>query len=106
MTTDLATVSPALLVGIVILGIIQVSLLILALVVWFRSKLPTFGGISRYIWLVLILLISIIGPILFLIIGGKDIRSNKLNQTSVRIEEPDDRGAASTVHKLYGGPRD
>jgi len=61
------------------LGILQLILMITAIVSLFRK--PYTPGNDRLLWLLLILLINIIGPIIYFAIG-----SNKLDEKAAQYE--------------------
>lgn len=54
------------LLALLALGALAVVLLIVAIVKWTQSDRTEIGGVSRGLWLVLILLTSPIGPAIFL----------------------------------------
>ena len=62
------------------LGILQLILMITALVSLLRK--PSSLGSDRILWLVIILLVNIIGPILYFAIG-----SGKLDERAAQLED-------------------
>jgi ABC-type molybdate transport system permease subunit len=63
------------------LFVLYLVLLLAALVEWFRS--PRTRYLSRWLWLPIILLFSIVGPLAFLLLGHGD----DLLATTVREED-------------------
>jgi hypothetical protein len=59
----------------VLLALIPIIILNVALVIWCVidwTKRDTFAYFQKYVWLIFILFIQLIGPILYLLIGRKD----------------------------------
>ncbi len=59
----------------VLLALIPIIILNVALVIWCVidwTKRDRFAYFQKYVWLIIILFIQLIGPILYLIIGRKD----------------------------------
>jgi len=58
--------TPSLWVLVILLAILELGLLAYALVVWARTRY--FNG-SKWLWLVLIVVLEIVGPVAFLVAG-------------------------------------
>ena len=81
-----------------VLAVVQVTLLVVGLVTWLRTPEGRFAG-NRYLWLVLVLAVGVIGPVVFLVAGRRPEQAT--DPAPVRGEVPD--RTASAVDDLYGG---
>lgn len=94
-TMDWASLPVAVQVGLVLLVAAQLVLLVWALLAWARTPEDGFTG-SRWVWLAVILLGQLLGPLVFLIFGRRP------PTVEVHRETPGD--ADSTLDLLYGKP--
>jgi hypothetical protein len=102
MITDLSALPTGVLVA---LGILVAAALVLdafALTDLYRrpAELVVFG--KKWIWLVLILFLNLLGPVLYLLTGRKTVAPT---EPPARRSQLKPTGAADVVDRLYG-PRD
>ncbi|MGX9900071.1 PLDc N-terminal domain-containing protein [Arthrobacter sp. SA17] len=102
MTSDLSSLPPGVLVVLALLVAVTLVLDVVALVDLYRrpARLLTFG--NKWMWLVLILLLNLLGPILYLVAGRRPAPHSG-ESPAVRHTNPN--AAADAANKLYG-PRD
>lgn len=82
---------------IIALGCIQIILSISALIVWWKTDDQMYNHIPKYGWLLIILAFSIIGPVLFLLLGrvhNRNFQNYPNNQSPAQIND--------VVTTLYG----
>lgn len=99
MTGDLWTLPPGVLVVLAVLVALTLVLDVLALVDLYRrpAALLTFG--NKWMWLVLILFLNLLGPILYLVAGRRPAPHTSAPQAG-RHTNPN--AAADAADKLYG----
>ncbi len=102
MITDLSALPTGVLAA---LGILVVAALVLdaiALIDLYRrpAKLVVLG--KKWIWLVLILFLNLLGPVLYLLTGRKTVSATETPAAMRSQSNP--TGAADIVDKLYGPP--
>ncbi|PJJ63291.1 PLD nuclease N-terminal domain-containing protein [Compostimonas suwonensis] len=68
---DLSTVPLVVLIGMGVLLLIQIALAVVALVNLYRRPAATVATGNKWVWVVVIVLFSFIGPILYFAIGRK-----------------------------------
>ncbi|WP_115787703.1 PLDc N-terminal domain-containing protein [Arthrobacter silvisoli] len=101
MTTDLSAIPAGVLVALVVLAAAALALDIVALVDLYRRPAALLAFGNKWIWLVLILFLNLLGPILYLLLGRKP---------APRAEATGQSGPAGparvtdVVDKLYGPP--
>jgi hypothetical protein len=101
MNVDLSTVPTWALVFLAVLGVVQITLDVVAILDLYRrpTKQVTFG--NKWIWVAIILLVNTVGPILYLATGRKpapEAEDTAPAVPSVGIEEVADA--------LYGPDKD
>lgn len=70
-TGDLSTLPPALLIGIGVLGLVQVTLDVLALVDLSRRPVANVALGNKWVWVAIILLVNMLGAILYFAVGRR-----------------------------------
>lgn len=73
MNTDLSTLPTGLLIGIGVLLVIQLTLAVIALVSLVRRPLSNVTLGNKWIWAAIIVLVNVIGPILYFVLGRKTL---------------------------------
>ncbi|HEY8701954.1 MAG TPA: PLDc N-terminal domain-containing protein [Arthrobacter sp.] len=103
MNTDLSALPAGVLAALGILAAAALVLDVIALVDLYRrpAELVAFG--NKWIWLVLILFLNLLGPALYLLAGRKTASSPAGAPTAVEGQSKQ-APAADTVDKLYGPP--
>jgi uncharacterized membrane protein len=71
LSARLSDLSPALLVVLAVIALLELALDIVALVHLYRTPGDQVVGGNKWIWVVIILVINLIGPVLYLAIGHK-----------------------------------
>lgn len=90
-------------VALIVLAVAQVSVEIYAVVVLFRTPQERIAG-SRWLWLVLILFVNLIGAIVFLAAGRKPMPAE--DPLSGTPGSPAGDRATRAADVLYGAPTD
>lgn len=85
---------PAVLVALVVIAIIEVGLMLWGVIDWARRPAEQIRG-NRFLWLALILLVNIVGPIVYLTVGRAPAQA-----TDGAAGQVGDR--TSAVDSLYG----
>ncbi|HEX4399799.1 MAG TPA: PLD nuclease N-terminal domain-containing protein [Galbitalea sp.] len=99
---SLATISPWLLVALGVIALAELVLDVIALVDLYRRPITQVTLGNKWVWVVLIILINLIGSILYLAIGRKGPERSEHPQRPT-----EQRGnAASVVDVLYGARDD
>lgn len=100
MNTDLLTLPVGFLVVLAVLVLITLTLIVFALIDLYRRPAGsvTFG--SKWVWLVLILCLNLLGPVLYLTVGRKPAPPADIPPTTERSPH----GANHIVDRLYGPP--
>jgi|GEM_PF-3948348 hypothetical protein len=102
MNASFPDLSPTMLVVLVIAIIVEFSLILFALVKWGKNHSNTIGGLNRYVWLPIIVLIQFLGAILFIIIASRETITDKPQSTGPKRTVD----ASESIDKLYGDSRD
>ena len=87
-------------VAIGLLAVVELGLFVYALVDWVRRPAEEFNG-NRWLWLLLIAFLNIIGPIIYLLAG----RKRSVIEAAAPVTPTADRASAA-ADALYGPPRD
>ena len=87
-------------IAIGLLALVELGLFVYALVDWVRRPVEEFNG-NRWLWLLLIAFLNIIGPIIYLLAG----RKRSVVEAAAPATPTADR-AKSAADALYGSPRD
>lgn len=96
--TQLSDIDGTLLLVLLPLIALQIALLVWAIVDWAKRPPATVRG-NRYVWLVVMLFVNMLGPIAYLAFGRK---TPPVAETGAELDA--DR-ARSAVDALYGGDR-
>lgn len=72
---------------VIALGVLALVLFVVAIVKWVQTDLPEIGGVSRGLWLIIILLTSPIGPAIFLYMLSRQPQAG--NQPRAGGQAPD-----------------
>jgi heme/copper-type cytochrome/quinol oxidase subunit 4 len=99
MNATLSALPAGVLVAIGALALVQVVLDVIALVDLYRRPVERVVFDNKWIWVVLILLVSTIGPILYLVVGRKPAAVDGT------VAPPSGTRPADVADSLYG-PRD
>jgi hypothetical protein len=101
LAAGLATIPTPELIALAVIALVQIGLDVVALVDLYRR--PTFQVVigNKWIWVAIILLVGLLGPILYLAIGRKPARAVDSPHAGQRAHEQVD----NIVDSLYG-PRD
>jgi hypothetical protein len=102
MITDLSALPTGVLVALGILALAALLLDAIALIDLYRRpvELVVFG--NKWIWLVLILFLNVLGPVLYLLAARK--RAAPTATPTLTRGQSKPSGAADAVDKLYGPP--
>lgn len=102
MTTDLLALPAGVLITLGILVVAVLLLDVVALTDLYRrpTELVAFG--NKWIWLVLILLLSFLGPVLYLLAGRKT--PSPAETPAAARSHSKKAGASDVVDNLYGPP--
>lgn len=100
MNADLTTLPPGVLVALAVLVAVTLTLAVIALIDLYRrpAELLSFG--NKWMWLVLILFLNLLGPILYLLAGRKPSPHTDTPPSAWSQSNPN--AAADAVEKLYG----
>lgn len=71
MNSDLSTLPPGLLVGLAVLLLVELTLDVVALVSLVRRPVERVALGNKWVWVAIIILLNLIGPILYFAIGRK-----------------------------------
>lgn len=71
MKSDLSALPPGLLVGLAVLLLVQLTLDVIALVSLVRRPVEQVALGNKWVWVAIIILLNLIGPILYFAIGRK-----------------------------------
>lgn len=102
MNTDLSALPAGVLVALGILVFAALVLDAIALIDLYRrpAELVVFG--NKWIWLVLILILNLLGPVLYLLTGRKAASPTETQAAMRNPSKP--TGAADVADQLYGPP--
>jgi|ERR1700693_348364 len=92
----LSDLPPVLLVVLAVVALLELALDIVALVHLYRTPVDQVVGGNKWIWVVIILLINLIGPVLYLAIGHKPAPAGE-----APVDRPTER-IGDIVDSLYG----
>ena len=95
------TASPGVLVVLIVLGVIELALIVVCLVDLLRR--PAVLGGRKWVWVVVILLFNLLGPILYLAVGR--VPPPVADQASTADDGTRDRASAA-ADLLYGPAAD
>ena len=70
---DLSSLPPALLIGLAVLVVVQVGLIVIALIDLYRRPLAAVNLGNKWVWVAIILLVNLLGPILYLLVGRRSV---------------------------------
>lgn len=70
---DLSSLPPALLIGLGVLVVVQVGLIVIALIDLYRRPLAAVNLGNKWVWVAIILLVNLLGPILYLLVGRRSV---------------------------------
>jgi hypothetical protein len=98
MNPDLSTLPTGILVVIAVVAAIEITLDVIALVSLYRRPLSQVALGNKWVWVAIILLVNLVGPVLYFVIGRK---------TDVPEEQPARSRASATTtdsiaDSLYG----
>lgn len=99
MTVPLSDLPTGLVVAIVVLGLVQLALEVIALVDLYRRPADRVLTGNKWVWVAVILLVSVLGAILYLVVGRKPAPVQTLPQSA-----PSAARAADIADSLYGRP--
>ena len=99
MVTDLLALPTGVLVAIGLLVAAELVLAAVALVDLYRRPAQQVVSGNKWIWLVLILILSLLGPALYLLVGRKTPSSVAPSETPNHSQHT---GATEAIEKLYG----
>ena len=99
MTISLASLPTGVLVALGVLGLIELVLDIIALVDLYRRPAQNVTLPSKWIWVIIIVLVNLLGAILYFAVGRKPAPAL---ETPERAAGPS-RSAAEIADALYGG---
>ena len=97
----LAQLSTPALIALGALAVLQIVLDVVAFVDLYRRPVEQVVFGNKWVWVAIVLLVSTIGPILYLAIGRKAAPT-----TEVRPAAPASTRAESAADTLYGAPKD
>lgn len=98
MDTQLTDLPPGLLAALGVLSLAQLTLLVVALVDLYRRPADRVAGGNKWIWLVVVLFVNLLGAVLYLAVGRKAAPAQEV--------PPAPRGGGSVADALYGRPTD
>jgi hypothetical protein len=96
ISTRLPDLPPVLLVVLAVVALLELALDIVALVHLYRTPVDQIVGGNKWIWVVIILLVNLIGPVLYLAIGHKPAPAGE-----APLDRPMER-IGDIVDSLYG----
>lgn len=98
MKSDLSTLPTGILVGLAVLIVIEFALDVIALVSLYRRPLSSVTLGNKWVWVAIIVLVSLLGAILYFVLGRKTVApGEQLAPTRER-----DVSAESIADRLYG----
>lgn len=98
VNTDLSTLPVGVLVVLAVLVVVALTLDVIALIDLYRRPVESVVFGNKWIWLVLILFLNLLGPVLYLVAGRKPARP--ADTPPATGSRPN--GATDVVDKLYG----
>lgn len=102
MNTDFSALPVGIQVVLAILVAVTLTLDVIALIDLYRRPAGLLAFEKKWIWLVLILFLSLLGPILYLVAGRKP--AAHIDAPPSAWSESSPNAAADAVEKLYGPP--
>lgn len=102
MITDLSTLPTGVLVALGILALAALLLDAIALIDLYRRPVELVVFCNKWIWLVLILFLNVLGPALYLLTARK--RASPTATPAPTRGQSKPSGAADVADKLYGPP--
>lgn len=99
--SELSSLSTPVLVGIIALIVLQFSLMIAAAVVLLRDRRTTVAGLSKPIWLLIILVGQIPGALAFLVVARSRSEQSEKEAQPERHYRGREARARGVVDKLY-----
>jgi len=98
MNPDLSTLPAGILVVIGIVAVIEITLDVIALVSLYRRPVSEVVFGNKWVWVAIILLVNLVGPVLYFVIGRKtDVPEEQPVPT-----RPSDTTTDSIADSLYG----
>jgi hypothetical protein len=95
-TGDLSTLPPALLIGLGVAVLVQVTLDVLALVDLYRRPVSGVALGNKWVWVAIIVLVNVLGAILYFAVGRRPAaQTDEAAPTSLRTK-------ADVADALYG----
>jgi hypothetical protein len=98
MNPQLADLPTGVLVAIVIAGLLQVTLDVIALVDLYRRPVERVTLGNKWVWVAIILFVNLLGAILYLAVGRRPAPAAEVPQAS----RPTPERAEGVVESLYG----
>lgn len=107
MVQDLGSLPPSLLVVLGVLALVQLALDVVALVDLARRPRKSVLFANKWVWLAIIVLVNVIGPILYLAVGRTQGSPLQDTWTTPGTIAGTGAGPASSIaDELYGRPGD
>jgi len=98
MNPDLSTLPTGILVVIAIVAAIEITLDVIALVSLYRRPLSQVALGNKWVWVAIILLVNLVGPVLYFVIG----RKTDVPEEQPAPARPSGTTADSIADSLYG----
>ena len=98
MNANLSALPTSVIVAIVVLGVIELTLDVIALVDLYRRPVERVTFANKWIWVAIILLVTLLGAILYLVIG----RTAGVLAENAKPYAPPTVGTGNVADVLYG----
>ena len=98
MNGNLSALPTSVIVAIVVLGVVELALDVIALVDLYRRPVARVTFTNKWIWVAIILLVNLVGAILYLVVG----RAAAVLAEDAQPYAPPTAGTANVADALYG----